>query len=422
VKKPWLIAGVLLALAGGASAEKITIVGAKVHVKPGQTLETATVVLDGGKIVSVTAGAAPLPVAAPGTRVIDGKGKVVTAGFIETASGVGLQGVIQESGANDGQLGARDEVHRDPVHAAYDARDGFDPRGVTVPVARSGGITTVVAAPSGGLIAGQSAVFTLDGASEPVTAPAAIYAQLGSSGGAAVGGSRGRAIELLREVLDDARVYGRDRAAYERNAKRALIADRLDLEALQPVLRGAAPLMVSAHAEADIRAALRIARDFRVRVVILGGTEAWRVAAELGKARVPVVLDPTDNLPHMLEASDVRDERARILADAGVPVAVSTLGNGLQARTLRQLAGIAVGYGLTWEDGLASVTTVPAAMHGLKGRGTVEKGAIADVVVWSGDPLELMTAAEVVIIGGVVQPNVSHQTLLLDRYKTLPAR
>jgi imidazolonepropionase-like amidohydrolase len=103
-----------------------------------------------------------------------------------------------------------------------------------------------------------------------------------------------------------------------------------------------------------------------------------------------------------------------------VPVAVSTLGNGLQARTLRQLAGVAVGLGLPWELGLASMTTVPATMHGLRGRGTVEKGAIADVVVWSGDPLEVMTAAEVVIVGGVVQSNVSHQTRLLDRYLTLP--
>ncbi|MBZ0238181.1 MAG: hypothetical protein K8M05_38075, partial [Deltaproteobacteria bacterium] len=158
-----VLAAVVLS-AGAARAERIAIVGAKVHVKPGQTFETATVVIDGGKIVSVTAGGA----APAGARVIDGKDKVVTAGFIETVSGVGLVGVIQEHGANDGQLGARDEVHADPVHAAYDARDGFDPRGVTVPIARSGGITAVVAAPDGGLVAGRSAVFTLDGSSEPL--------------------------------------------------------------------------------------------------------------------------------------------------------------------------------------------------------------------------------------------------------------
>jgi imidazolonepropionase-like amidohydrolase len=417
--KAFVVSAIMVAaLAATASGETIAIVGAKVHTRPGKVVENATVVIDGGKITAVTAGGA----APAGARVIDGKDKVVTAGFIESVSGVGLMAVEQEGGAHDGSFGPRDDVHDDPVHAAYDARDGFDPRGVTVPVARSGGITTVVAAPDGGLVGGRSAAFSLDGSAEPIVAPPAMFAQLGSRGGAAVGGSRGRAIELLREVLDDARAYGRDKGAYERNAKRHMIADRLDLEALQPVLRGTSPLFVSVHAEADIRAALRLARDFKVKVVIVGGTEAWRVAAELAKAKVPVVVDTTDNLPRMLEASDVRDERATILAAAGVPVAVSTLGNGLQARTLRQLAGIAVQYGMPWEQGLAAVTTVPAEMHGLTGRGVVEKGAIADVVVWSGDPLELSSAAEVVIIGGVVQPNVSHQTRLLDRYRTLPAR
>ncbi len=415
----WLIVtAAVLAGAGPAAAEPIAIVGAKVHVRPGQTLEAATVIIDGGK-VTVVGLAAAMPA---GARVIDGKGKVVTAGFIEPLSGVGLIGVEQEGSSNDGRFGARDDVHDDPVHAAYQARDGFDPHGITVAVARSGGITTVIAVPLGGLVSGQSAAYTLDGATEPVRAPAAMHAQLGSGGGGAAGGSRGRAIELLRELLDDARAYGRDRAGYERNARRRMIADRLDLEALQPVLRGATPLVVSAHAEADIRAALRLARDFRLRLVIVGGAEAWRVAGELAKAKVAVVLDPTDNLPRMLEADDVRDDRATVLARAGVAVAVSPLGNGHQARTLRQLAGVAVGAGLTWEQGLAAVTTVPAAIYGLGGRGTVEKGAIADLVVWSGDPLELSSAAEVVIIGGVVQSNVNHQTRLLDRYRTLPAR
>jgi imidazolonepropionase-like amidohydrolase len=98
---------------------------------------------------------------------------------------------------------------------------------------------------------------------------------------------------------------------------------------------------------------------------------------------------------------------------------VSTLGTAGMARTLRQLAGNAVGHGLPWDMALAAVTTVPAQVYGLTGRGTVEKGKIADVVVWSGDPLELSSAAETVIIGGVVQSNETHQTRLLQRYRTL---
>ena len=110
------------ATAGAAGAEPIAIVGAKVTFKPGTTLPTATVVVDGGTIVSVVAGGA----APAGARVIDGTGKVVTAGFIEPLSGVGLIGVEQEASSVDGRLGAVDGVHDDPVHAAYEARDGFD--------------------------------------------------------------------------------------------------------------------------------------------------------------------------------------------------------------------------------------------------------------------------------------------------------
>lgn len=422
--KAGLAAVALAALAATAHAQPahvdrnkpIAIVGATIHVKPGQVIEKGTLVIDRGKVTAVGAG-----VKAPaGATVIDGTGKVVTAGLVDGISGVGLVGIELEPDAVDGRFGATDAVHHDPVHASYQARDGFDPRDVTVPVARGGGLTTVVAAPSGGLVAGQSAAFALDGSVEPLRAPAALHVTLGPAGGAAAGGSRGKSIELLRELLDDARTFGRDRAAYERNAKRHMLADRLDLEALQPVLARQVPLIVEAQGESDIRAALRIAKQFNVRIAIAGGAEAWRVAPELAAAKVPVLLDPTANLPGDLEASEVSDEAATILDKAGVQVAISTLGGSSNARTLRQLAGNAVARGLPWEHGLAAITSVPAALYGLTGRGTLERGAAADVVVWSGDPLELSTAAETVIIGGVVQSLASHQTKLLERYRTLP--
>jgi len=128
------------------------------------------------------------------------------------------------------------------------------------------------------------------------------------------------------------------------------------------------------------------------------------------------------NLPSSLAASDVHDDAAALLDGAGVPVVISTLGTAGMARTLRQLAGNAVGHGMQWDRALAAITTAPAQLYGLTGRGTVEKGSVADVVVWSGDPLELTTAAETVIIGGVVQSNETHQTKLLQRYRTLPAK
>ncbi|HEY5950500.1 MAG TPA: amidohydrolase family protein [Kofleriaceae bacterium] len=408
---------VIVALfASVAAAEPIAIVGAKIYVKPGEVIETGTLVIDNGKVTAVGAN-----VKAPaGAKTIDGKGKVVTAGLIDGISAVGLVGIDLEPQAVDGRFGATDAVHDDPVHASYQARDGFDAHDVNVPVARAGGLTLVIATPSGGLVAGQSAAFALDGSAEPVRAPVAMNVALGPSGAGAAGGSRGKSIELLRELLDDARAFGRDRAGYERNAKRRMLADRLDLEALQPVLARRVPLIIDAQGEADIRAALRVATEFNLRIAIAGGTEAWRVAKELAAAKVPVLLDPTANLPSDLEASEVSDEAAAILDKAGVQVTISTLGGSWNARTLRQLAGNAVARGLSWDHALAAITSIPATLYGLAGRGTLERGAVADVVMWSGDPLELATAAETVIIGGVVQSLENHQTKLLQRYRRLP--
>jgi imidazolonepropionase-like amidohydrolase len=409
---------VLMLVVGAASAEPIAIVGARIHVRPGQTIENGTLVIDGGKVTAVGANL-PAPANA---KTIDGKGKVVTAGLVDGISAVGLVGIELEPQVVDGRFSATDPVHEDVVHASYLARDGFDPRDVNVPVARSGGLTVVVAAPAGGLVAGQSAAFTLDGSPDPVRTPVGMHVALGPDGGRAAGGSRGKSIALLRELLDDARSFGRDRAAYERNAKRRMLADRLDLEALQPVLQRRVPLIVEAQSEPDIRAALRLAKEANVRIAIAGGAEAWRVAKELAAARVPVLLDPTANLPFDLAATEVSDEAATILDRAGVQVAISTLGGASAARTLRQLAGNAVARGLPWDRALAAITSVPATLYGLTGRGTLERGAVADVVVWSGDPLELSTAAETVIIEGVVQSLESHQTKLLQRYRKLPRR
>ena len=198
-----------------------------------------------------------------------------------------------------------------------------------------------------------------------------------------------------------------------------MAAERLDLEALIPVLRGKVPLVIAAERESDIRAALRLAHELKLRIVIEGGTEAWRVAAALAKAKVPVLINPAFNLPRSFDRLQVRDDAAQRLVAAGVEVGITTLGDATQARTIRQLAGLAVANGLSWDDALAALTTVPARAFGVTDRGELKQGLAADLVVWSGDPLELSTRAEVVMIGGVEQSLVTHQTKLLARYRKL---
>jgi imidazolonepropionase-like amidohydrolase len=408
-----LAAAAVAIAAAPAAAQTIAITGATIYQRSDRKLENATIVLRDGKIADVGPG-----VAVPaGAAQIDGRGKVVTAGLIDASTQLGLVEVDLEESGNDGRFGTQPTE----IHAGYRATDAYDGRSVAVPIARSGGVTSAITGPSGGMVAGQAAWVSLadsPGALAPIRAPAAMAVALGRN--AVAIGSRGHTVERLRELFEDVDDFRRNRANFERNAQRRLIAQRLDLEALIPVLDGRVLVLVQAAAEVDIRAALAIAAERRLRIAIVGGIEAWRVAGELAAARVPVILDPTDNLPGDLGALDVRDDNAALLARAGVAVAISTIGGTWTPRTIRQLAGIAVAQGLPWPKGLAAVTEVPAQIFGgTAERGSLERGKIADVVVWSGDPLELTSRAETVIVGGVVQSAVTHQTRLLDRYKVL---
>jgi len=396
--------------------QAVAIEGATVHVEPGKKLDNATVLIRDGVISAVGVGVT-VP---PGARRIDGKGHVVTAGFVESSSTLGLTEVSQVSATVEGSFGHSPD--RDAVHAAYRVTDGYNPTSVAIPIARTGGLTAVVSTPRGGLVAGTSAWFSLaNGKVSEVTAtaPLAMYANLGQAALGSARGSRGVAVERLRELIDDVRHYGKRRRDYDRNQSRGLAAARLDLEAMLPVVRGRIPLVVRVHKSSDILAALRLGRELGLRIIIEGGTEAWMVAEELAAAKVPVILNPTRNLPGSFDAIHVRDDLARALADAGVKVAISGLGSAYGARNLRQLAGIAVRGGLSHEAALAAVTTVPAEIFAMKKHGRIARGAPADLVMWTGDPFELSSHAARVFIGGVEQPLRTRQTLLLERYRKL---
>lgn len=394
--------------------QDFAIVGARVYTEPGAVIENATIVVRDGRVRAIGP-SVPVPA---GVRRIDATGKVVTAGLIDSSTRMGLVEVDLEESTVDGRFG---RGGADVVHAAYRAVDGYNPRSVAIPIGRAGGVTSVVTAPEGGLISGTAAWAQLvdDAPADAIVAPAvAMYANLGED---AAGSLHSMAVERLRELLADAVDYARRQAAYERNQTRGFAAERLDLIALGPVVQGRMPLVVRAHRASDIRAALRLARELRLRLVIEGGTEAWMLASELAAARVGVILDPTANLPSSFDRVYVRDDAATVLAAAGVDVALSSLGSASNVRILRQLAGIAVAQGLAPEAALAAITTVPARLFGLD-RGHLRPGAVADLVIWSGDPFELSTRAEQVFVAGKSQSARTRQTLLLERYRKLPAR
>ncbi len=406
--------GAMLAAPGAARADEpppVAITHARVFLPGGHAaLEDGTVLLANGRVVAVGA-----QVAVPaGARVIDGRGKTVTPGFIDASSDVGVVEV-------DGEA----QTDETDVHATFAPGlrmvDGYNPRSALVPIARAGGITSVVVAPRAGLLGGQSAFVDLAGdtVDEAVVRPTlAQYARVDEESAQASAGTRGGMWMLLREALEDPRFYGAHRAQYDANGARHLSLRRAELEALQPVVRGEEPLVVEAHRASDIEAALRLAQDLKLRLVLQGASEAWMVAEAIARAKVPVIIDPMFDLPGRFDSLHARTDNASLLANAGVRVVISTF-SAHQARLLWQAAGNAVRLGMDHDAAIRAVTEAPAEAFGLQGYGKIEPGAVGNVVVWSGDPLQTSTRAEHVFVRGREQSLETRQTLLLERYRTI---
>jgi len=401
------------------NAQTIAITGGKVYPVSGPVIENGTVIIVNGKISAVGANV-PIPA---GAQRIDATGKIVTPGFVNSSTQLGVQEIAQVSDTRD--MTARG---KDNIAAAFTVWEGLNPNSVMMAPARKEGVTSFVVVPTGGLIAGQAAlVDVVPGTTTDmiIRAPVAMVAEVGDPQSAGLN-SRGELIVKLREVLEDTRYFQSHRDAFDRAQTRPFSASRLDLQALIPVIEGRLPLLVTVDREADIDAAMRLARDYNVKLMIGGGAEAWMMADKLAAAHIPVLTGAENNIPAGFAALGQRQENAGLLRKAGVEVAlIGNAGGGdeeaFNVRNLRQEAGNAVSYGMTWDDALRAVTLAPAEFFGAGDRvGSLQPGREGNVVVWSGDPFEFTTRAEHVFVRGREYHEKTRQDLLIERYRNLP--
>ncbi|MDH4107530.1 MAG: amidohydrolase family protein [Gammaproteobacteria bacterium] len=399
----------------GAVAQTTAIVGGRVHTMgPAGTLENATVLIENGVIVAVGAAVA----APPGATVINAAGKVVTPGLFSPLGNLGLV----EVGFSAGPV---DAVQRgQQFTAGFDVADAFNPRSTLIAVNRIEGVTRAAITPEGQgeeshVLSGLGALVNLgDGTAGIDKRAAVLVASLGEAGGGSAGETRTGALLVLRNALDEALDYRAHKDEYERGQRRPYVHGVADLEALQGVLSGDVPLLANVHRASDIETLLRLAGEYRIRVIVSGGAEAWLVADSLATAGIPVILEPTTNLPGDFDQLNARRDAATLLATAGVQIAFAgPQSHTHNARNITQSAGNAVSEGLSWNEALRAITRVPAEIYGIADRvGSLEPGKDGDVVIWPADPLELTTYPERVFIRGVAIPMQSRQTLLRDRY------
>lgn len=406
-------AALLLGVAVPADGQTLAVTSARILTGTGTTIENGTVVVRDGRIAAV---GRDVPVPA-GATVIDGRGKVVTPGLINSYTTIGIVEIEAVDETNDAASG------NDQITAAFDVRYGLNPYSTLIPIERDGGVTTAVVAPGAraSIIAGMGALIHLSGETADAMidrSPVAMFGILNERAAQRTGGARGTAVLRLRELLEDVKVYAANPAAYESRNRRDLSLSRLDLEAMVPVVQGRLPLVLAVDRAPDILNALALAREFKLRLMLSGVAEGWMVADAIRAAGVPVILNPLTDIPGYDNLAATLENAAR-LQKAGVTVAFATF-DAHNARNLRFLAGNAVANGLPYDAALAAITSVPARIWGADSlTGSLAPGRDADLVVWSGDPFELLTRAEHVFIRGREMPPDNRQRELLARYRTL---
>jgi imidazolonepropionase-like amidohydrolase len=389
-------------------------------------IPNGTIVFSKGVITAIGANAA-IPA---GATVIDGTGLSVYPGMIDSGSSVGLVEISSVAGTVDtAELGELNPNARAAV--------AINPHSELIPVTRLNGVTHVVSTPEGGVISGQSALIQLSGWTPEemvVKSPVAMHIRFprlrrrpfeevspDEEAEKDLRKNYTKQIDDLRDLFRDAQAYAKVEAARTSDPKVQRFDRDLVLEALVPVVEGRVPVMMHAEQARDIKAALELADEFKLKVILAGGDDVARVIPELKKRNVPVILGPILALPPREDDPyDLLFTNAKTLYDNGIAFAIQS-GDAHNTRNLPYHAAACAAFGLPKDVALKSVTIFPAQIFGVADRlGSLEVGKEASLIVTDGDPLEIRTNVKRVYIAGEEIDMESRHTLLYEKFSKRP--
>ena len=343
-------------------------------------------------------------------QLIDAAGRPVTPALFAGITVAGLSEISMVYEAVDSRL---NELYTGLMHPEFDVRKAYNPLSSVVPVTRieGYGYTLLAAAFGDRTISGQGSLVRFDGGFDSFEGKTIIFVNVDGYSGNKVGGSRA-AHWMLLETAFSSLTTQQGNGLWLTHNEHPLIN-----QTGRATLKNAREngiFVFRANRASDILQALAFSQQHNLNAVISGGQEAWIVREELVASGTPVVINALDNLPGSFDGLGARLDNATLLHEAGVTL-LFTSGETHNARKLRQVAGNAVANGLPYEVALAAMTSLPAKIFGGKPR-MIAPGLRADVVIWSGDPLDVTSAADQIIIDGKLDPMTSRQTELLKRY------
>ena len=397
-------------------ATPIAIVGGRIRTMSGAPIERGTIVVQGGRITAVGEN-----VRVPDdAQVIDASGMTVTPGLINAGTSIGLTEIGAVSETNDSS-----EIEE--INSHVKASVAIHPDSQMIPIARANGVTTAIAAPQGGLIQGQSALVDMAGWTGPevvARSPLAMHIDFPEErGGGGFGGGGGMSADDVEEQIDTLREWMHRARAHASALAAGMIKpteQTYTLDALVPVVLGELPVVLDASSEDGITAALEFVEEFRLKGILAGTRDIWKVVDEIAEAGVPVILGPIQAQPADGDPYDAIFVAAKLLHDAGVPFAFRT-GGASAARNLPDHAALGVAFGLPREAAWHALTRGAAEILGVGDLyGSVEEGMIANLVVSEGDLLDIPTQVKHVLIRGQEVSLETHHTRLWEQYSARP--
>ena len=334
--------------------------------------------------------------------VIDANGAIVTPALFAGATATGL---VEVNAVRESADGSMKDTKDNTVQVGFDVRDAYSPLSSVLGVTRVEGFGYSLLMASGGQysVAGRGSLVDFDGGFESFNGSDVLFVDVGGYAADKVGGSRAAHWMLLDGIMADLKRRSSEREYLSQSGK----------EHLKDLIKNGV-FVFSANRAADIRKVISFSNEYRLNSVITGGREAWLLADELAAADIPVMVNGLDNLPSNFDALGSRLDNAALLHDAGVQV-LFTSGETHNARKVRQGAGTAVAHGMPHEAAIEAMTTAASRVFGGRVR-ALEVGNRADMVIWSGDPLEVTSYAISVILKGEVTSMATRQSKLLERY------
>jgi hypothetical protein len=395
-----LLTGLLIGLpiAPTAFADSVLVTNATLmSMGPSGTQDGVSVLIDDGVIMSIST-----DISAPADTVIDAGGAVVTPALFAGATGTGL---VEVNAVRESADGSMKETKDNTVQVEFDVRDAYSPLSSLVGVTRVEGFGYSLLSASGGQysVAGRGSLVDFDGGFESFDGRDVLFIDVGGYAADKVGGSRAGHWMMLEGIMADVKRRSSEREYLSQSGK----------DHLKDLTKNGV-FVFGANRAADIRKVISFSEEYGLSSVIAGGREAWLLAEELASASIAVMVNGLDNLPSNFDALGSRLDNAALLHGAGVQV-LFTSGETHNARKVRQGAGTAVAHGMPYDAALEAMTTAPSRIFGGRLR-SLEVGNRADLVIWSGDPLEVTSFATSVILNGEITSMETRQSKLLERY------